>query len=69
MLTWIMLATGMMHRSQVQMSSNLEYDIELGELRTDTDDVGRDNTQTVEVTLLKIQEILRDIERRLGELE
>jgi len=51
------------------MSSNLEYDIELGELRTDTDDVGRDNTQTVEVTLLKIQEILRDIERRLGELE
>ena len=51
------------------MASNVEYDIELDELRYSTDEVEKSNTETFERSLVKIQEILRDIERRLKELE
>jgi hypothetical protein len=49
------------------MASDLEYDIELDELRYSKDEVEKSNTETIERTLVKIQELMRDIDRRLKE--
>ena len=47
----------------------VEYDIELNELRLDTDDKSRDNTESIRDSLNKIQIIISDIDNRLKALE
>ena len=49
--------------------SGLNYDIELDEIRLNKDEIVKDNMQTIEKSLVKIQEILRDIEKRIEALE
>lgn len=47
----------------------MKYDIELEQLRFDIEEQDRDNLKAVQQSLLKIQEILLDIDKRLRELE
>lgn len=47
----------------------MSYDIELDELRLDVDDKSRDNYRAIQDSLIKIQEILNDINKRLEALE
>jgi len=68
MLMRLMLATGMINQRMAIMV-NPEYDIELDEINYPTDEIERSNMETVVKSLVKIQEILRNIESRLGALE
>ena len=47
------------------MSQSFDYDIELDELRLAEDKLSRDNTIALQQALLKIQEILNDLNTRL----
>ena len=47
----------------------MAYDIELDTIRFDTDELSRDNYKAIEDSLVKIQEILNDIDNRLKALE
>ena len=51
------------------MTKKIDYDVEIDEIRLEENSTTRDNILAIQRSILKIQEIIKDIDRRLLELE
>ena len=51
------------------MAKKIDYDVEIDEIKLEEDTNTRDNILAIQRSILKIQEIINDLDRRVSELE